>query len=198
MLAAGAGAGEEAREGEETAAPPARAKDKSTELANRRVAGKAAVSRVLSKLHQVLVEQRAHTEELHPSLRAEGVSTTVVPESQTIAEQALREATESMQQRLRELIAAIDVVREATRAVDPKALAKPAVVALAVSAPSTSWAFDKWIQAPMPQLADAVVAVFKASYSNPEAEGNDNSSNRLKRCWANDKIKSNKLKKMRQ
>jgi len=184
-------------DGEEETPQARQPKDKSTLLATRRVACKSSVSRVLLKLHQVLQEQRDHTEELQPWLR---IGDPVEPHedimtSKLLAEKALQDANDAMEVRLRDLVLAIETVRRATSAVDPTALVKPAVVALSVSAPSTSWALDTWIYAPMPQLSRAVTSVFKAAYSQPETEEN---ANRLKRRWGDDKLKRKKTKIQRQ
>jgi len=69
------------------------------------------------------------------------------------------------------------------------------VMTLAVSAPSTSWALDVVSLTPLPRLAAVVTTVFTASFSNPLKGDNDNSDNKLKRCWAADKKNMKKKKK---
>ena len=99
----------------------------------------------------------------------------------------LDEAYDAVNNQLAVLKRTITSVRDFERRVHPCQLGMPAVMTLAVSAPSTSWALDVVSLTPLPRLAEVVTTIFTASFSNPMKGVDDNSDNRLKRCWAADK-----------
>ena len=156
-------------------------------VSHKKLLAKKAMDRDTKRLHGLLAEQREHSELLQTSCK--------VDEAEVIddqAEEQLKGAYETLALRVSSVISAITEVRELERRLHPKELVRPAVIALAVSAPSSTWSLDTWVHAPMPQLAAVVESVFKAAYSNPETEG----GNRLKRTWGDDK-KNGQNKKRR-
>ena len=83
------------------------------------------------------------------------------------------------------LVASLAEVRRAEQLLTPSALAQPAVILLAVSAPSTSWAADDLVQAALPRIAAAVKQVFLAGYSSPNKK-----ENKMKRLYGRGKTKA--------
>ena len=157
----------------------------STLLASRRIATRGSMLRVSKRVLAVLEQQRAHTEKVIPP------STVSVdelhPQGTQHLEEELNEAYVAASRKLADLKTAIVAVRGLERQVRPGLLDRPAVMALAISAPSTSWALDCVELTPVPRLAEIVTSVFNAAFSNP-----DNRDNKLKRRWGPDTITASK------
>ena len=83
------------------------------------------------------------------------------------------------------LVASLAEVRRSERLLSPSALAQPAVILLAVSAPSTSWAADELVYAPLPRVAAAVQRVFLSGYSSPNKK-----DNKMKRLYVRRKTET--------
>jgi hypothetical protein len=163
----------------------------STMLAKRRLHARVAMEQVARRVHVVLEQERAHTESTIPSAKIDELDSV-----DKDLEGELDEAYVTLNNQLAVLKRTITSVRDLERRVHPCQLGMPAVMTLAVSAPSTSWALDVVSLTPLTRLAAVVTTVFTASFSNPLKGADDNSNNKLKRCWAADK-KNKKRKKKR-
>ena len=160
----------------------------STLLASRRIATRGSLLRVAKRVLEVLEQQRAHTERVIP-LSTIAVDDLQPAGNQGLLEEELNEAYVAASRQLADLKTAIVAVRGLERQVRPGLLDRPAVMALAISAPSTSWALDCVELTPVPRLAEIVSSVFTAAFSNPE-----NGENKLKRRWGPETITANKMR----
>ena len=114
------------------------------------------------------------TEAIHPEyvINARALS---AAERET-AELQLKDAHAQLDTVLEQLTAKIRAVRDIEKVLNPCEFAKPAVVSLAVSAPSMYWSIHEIGELPFPKLAATVRSTFEACYTNE-----DKASNRLKR-----------------
>ena len=139
---------------------------------------KTAIGRVTRRMHKILVEQRAISVAAQPELNVgplEQAAHLALEAHRAIRaerELQLREANTLLRERVDGVVEALVALRQVVRLVEPRELTEPAVLALAISGPSTSWSMDLWANAPMPQCVDAIATIFKAAYSNPVPKEN--------------------------
>jgi len=154
------------------------------ELAAYKGGSKLSLRRVIRRYHTILVKQRTHFETIQPEF-AVAVDADGKPPTGMSLEEARRQIDEAYAQmdvHVKALVDSLERVRGAERMLNPSAFAQPAVILLAVSAPSTSWALDEVIHAPFPRISAALKDIFLAGYSNP-----DKSENRTKRLYVRTK-----------
>ena len=137
----------------------------STILAVLRLQARKAMQRSVDRMHRVLARQREQYEEQCPLNAAPSLGASPAGEE---TNQRLVAAYEKMDISLCSLLSSVEEVREAEKMVQPQNIVRPAVIALAVSAQSTTWRLEDIRNAPFPRLGDAIVKVFLAAYSNRE------------------------------
>ena len=141
--------------------------------------------RATRRHHTVLVSQRMHLETSQPEFAISADADKLHPVGMSLEEarRQVDEAYEQMDVHVKALVDSLERVRRTERILCcPSAFAQPAVVMLAVSAPSTSWAVDDVILAPFPRIAASIKDIFLAGYSNP-----DKRDNKLKRMYVRTK-----------
>jgi hypothetical protein len=141
----------------------------STILAVLRLQARKNMQKSVDRMHRVLARQREQYEEQCPLHASQSLADTPAAEE---ANQRLVAAYEKMDISLSSLLKSVEEVREAEKLVQPLNLVRPAVIALAVSAPSNTWRLEDIRNAPFPRLGDAIVKVFLAAYSNKEQTDN--------------------------
>ena len=88
------------------------------------------------------------------------------------AESNLKEAYARFDASYEKFIVDIASVRAAERVLNPCDFAKPAVLAMAVSAPCTTWSTHQFSAAPFPKFVSAIHNTFKACYTNEDSRAN--------------------------
>ena len=127
-----------------------------------------------SKATEKFLAERKLTETTHPEcvINARALS---AAERET-AELQMKDAHAQLDAVFEQFVAKIRAVRDIERVLNPCEFAKPAVVALAVSAPSASWSIHEFGSMPFPKLAATIRGTFEACFSNKNM-----ATNRLKR-----------------
>ena len=147
-------------------------------LSRRRCEARVAVKRTAKKLHNVLTEHRSRFESIQPEFVIPDLECSL--EERTALENNLEEEYAALNRDVDAVVARLARVRRAERALNPKEFAKPAVLLYGVSAQTTTWQVDEVRMAPFPRIADAVLKVVLAGYSDP-----DPAVNKPKRKWTN-------------
>ena len=127
-----------------------------------------------SKATEKFLAERKLTETTHPEyvINARALS---AAERET-AELQLKDAHAQLDAVFEQFVAKIRAIRDIERVLNPCEFANPAIVALAVSAPSVSWSIHEFGSMPFPKLAATVRGTFEACFADK-----DMASNRLKR-----------------
>ena len=137
-------------------------------LAGARLSHKRTFKKKIARYYEILQQQRDHFENQHPG----HVSSfePVLQQDETIeqAEAILAEAYGALDVPLQALLSGIDKIRRIESRIHPQEVVRPAVLALAVSAPSTSWSSDMWFQGPFPNLVKLLETIFLRSFSFPD------------------------------
>ena len=155
-----------------------------SDLAAYRGGIRVSLRRATRRYHAVLVRQRMHLETSQPEFAVAADADKLLPVGMSLEEarRQVDEAYEQMDVHVKALVDSLKRVRQTERILCPSAFAQPAIVMLAVSAPSTSWAVDDVIIAPFPRIAASIKDIFLAGYSNP-----DKRDNKLKRMYVRTK-----------
>ena len=117
-----------------------------------------------------LAEERTYTETVQPDRVVR--PTDLTDSERSAAERILEKANARFDAVQRQLLVEIAAVRAAQRVLNPCELVKPAVVAMAVSAPSTSWTIHEFAAAPFPNFIRAMNETFEACYTNEDKADN--------------------------
>jgi hypothetical protein len=136
-------------------------------LSGKRAKMRALALKGLLKLHTILVKQREHFVQYHP-----------IPPIVTLSGNALAEAKEKLEKayaRLRETEALFVENLAEIRSIEASLSAdlndQPALFALGVSAPGTTWGTDEWNGlTPLPEVTACLRRVVVAAYSPPAKE----------------------------
>ena len=128
------------------------------------------LGRLVKRTWDKLAEERTYTETVQPDRVVRPSDLT--DSERSAAERNLEEANARFNAVHRQLLVEIDAVRAAERVLNPCELVKPAVVAMAVSAPSTSWTIHEFAAAPFPNFIRAMNETFEACYTNKEKTDN--------------------------
>ena len=150
-------------------------------LANRRGSARRAMQFAADRLHRVLAEQRQFYAERFPDVNGHlqtqaALSATTLPPQAAAqpprddsAANAVEEAYKLVDERAASLRTALELLRRAECTSNPLPGIVPAVVAFAVSAPGTTWAFDSFQSqgTPLPRVVKVLESLFLAAYSNP-------------------------------
>jgi len=137
-------------------------------LAGARISHKRTFKKKIARYYDILQQQRAHFETQHPGHVSSLEPVLQKDETVEQAEAILAEAYEALNLPLQALLAGIDKIRRIERRIHPQEVVRPAVLALAVSAPSTTWSSDMWFQGPFHNLAKMIETIFLRSFSFPE------------------------------
>ena len=139
-------------------------------LGVKRVKHRKQVEKGLVKLHQVLVMQRQHFRQYHstqlnaPKVILSGTDLAQAKKRREVAYQRLHELEADFAQALAE-------VRAVEVELSPTLNDQPAVFALGVSAPGTSWGTDEWKDiTPLPEVTACFKRLLVSAYSPPAPE----------------------------
>ena len=164
--------------------PPSRRAQQAS-LSQRRQTAVQGIARGTKSLHDALVGQRRQFEEIQPDVLAEDAAAPAGVEALAAAEEELRLAEEDVAGQVLGLAQRFRRVRAARKALYPQSLDVPAVLAFAVSAPSTSWATEMWIHAPLHIFNDSLRTLFLAAYSNEQLDANKRRRRTGQKCKRN-------------
>ena len=128
------------------------------------------LGRLVKRTWDKLAEGRSYTETVQPDQVVRPSDLT--DSERSAAERILEEANARFNAVHWQLLVEIAAVRAAQRVLNPCELVKPAVVAMAVSAPCTTWTIHEFAAVPFPKFIRAMNETFVACYTNKEKADN--------------------------
>jgi hypothetical protein len=137
-------------------------------LSGARLSHKKTFTKKIARYYEILQKQRTHFETQHPGHVSPSEPVLQKDETLEQAEAILAEAYGELDVPLQALLSGIDKIRRIERRIHPQEIVRPAVMALAVSAPSTTWSSEVWFEGPFPNLAKMLETTFLRSFSFPD------------------------------
>jgi len=159
------------------AVAPASYKTRQTRVAMRRLLARKWIDTVVQTMHETLVEQRklfdgSPTDDAAAAAQVVPEGEIGGPDNQGAAAEELQRARAALSEHVNALAVLFQRARAAEKQTAPNSLDCPAVLAFAVSAPTSSWFLEDWMRTPVPLFAESMKKLFSAAYSNDNGGAN--------------------------